>query len=132
MLTIDHFSQVSVLHILKENPYAALVIKHIHAFDHFLTLLTICKKLSLLYETLPMSFVISLTNHHLQSEDFTVAFALHFVYLTLRAVPYQFYDLIIVCRVLLLDIYRFSNLRGNLILRTKSFLIRLLSFQHFS
>ena len=74
-----------------------------------------------------MSFVIGLAHHHLESEDFTVTFALHFVYLTLSAISYQFYDLIIVCRVLLLDIYRFSNLRGNLILRTKSFLIRLLS-----
>ena len=74
-----------------------------------------------------MSLIISLAYHHLQSEYFTVAFALHFVYLTLSAVAYQFYDLIIVRRVLLLDIYRFSNLRGNLILRTKSFLIRLLS-----
>ena len=75
-----------------------------------------------------MSLVISrLIKHQLQGEDSAVAFALHFVYLTIRAIAYQFYDLIIVLRVLLLDIYRLRNLSGNLTFRTKSFLIRLLS-----
>ena len=123
----NDISKRPILHILKKDPNAIVVVIDINALDY---LIAVEKRDQtwLIDDQLFLSWCRTL--HALECADFLVLFALNFENLTLTALSYPCDDLIVFFWVFILDLDSLSDVARNLLMRSKAFNLLSLLVKH--